>query len=128
MEAAFLNADLKEMVYVELLEGFMELLKEVYLNVKVPDDYVLLFVKAGYGLVQAPKAWFETFVQILTKCGLTQSKADPCVFYILKLGKLIALVVIYVDDCIIAGRNTVVNQIKLDIKKHVSITELGELK
>ena len=62
--------------------------------VEVPDGYefafgeidqsetVMLLEKAMYGLVQAPKAFYETFRKILTstEVGMIQSKSDPCLF------------------------------------------------
>jgi hypothetical protein len=41
---------------------------------------------------------------------------------------LLVMVVVYCDDCIIAGRSTWVIQIKIGISGQVKITDLGNLK
>ncbi|CAJ1930221.1 unnamed protein product [Cylindrotheca closterium] len=46
-----------------------------------------------YGLSSSPHFWSETCKKGLEKCGLKQSKIDPCLFY--KPGMM---VVLYVDD------------------------------
>ena len=44
--------------------------------------YIMLLLKAMYGLLQAPRVFYETFRKILTfaDIGMLQSKVDPCLF------------------------------------------------
>ena len=83
-------------------------------------------VKGHVGLVQAPRAFYETFRKILTSAdnGMLQSKVDPCLFYKQDgSGRLTALMVIHVDDCAIAGKKSTVEEIKKAIAKRLSIKD-----
>jgi hypothetical protein len=71
----------------------------------------------------------ETFSLILTSLGLKQCKTDPCLFCLFdEDGSLLVIVVVYCDDCIIAGRSKWVIQIKIGISGQVKISDLGNLK
>jgi hypothetical protein len=63
--------------------------------------------------------------------GLTQSLSDPpCLWYKHhdKLGRLLFIVAVYVDDCIIAGTKAEVEANKSGIKQRFKITELGKIR
>ena len=74
IETAFLEADLKEEVWIEIPDGYEFAFGEID-----RARYVMLLLKAMYGLVQAPRAFYETFRKILTSAdiGMLQSKVDP---------------------------------------------------
>ena len=76
IETAFLEAELKEEVWIEIPDGYEFAFGEI-------DRYVMLLLTAMYGLVQAPRAFYEMFQKILTSAEvrMVQSKADPCLFY-----------------------------------------------
>ena len=78
IETAFLEADLKEEVWIEIPDGYEFAFGEIDWA-----RYVMLLLKAMYGLVQAPRAFYETFRKIPTSAdiGMLQSKVDPCLFY-----------------------------------------------
>jgi hypothetical protein len=125
--AAFLNAKLDDLVYIEIPEGLREVLRMD--GVEIGDDEVLQLLRAQYGIVQAPRAWMKTFTKILLSIGLVQCMTDPCLFYMRDDElKLVAVVAVYCDDCIITGMKKVVNEIKEAIQKRIEITDLGELK
>ena len=86
---AFVQASLKEEVYMRMPPGFEEASGE---------QAVLKLDKSLYGLVQAPKAWFEHLTAKFAKLGLYPSDIDPCLFY----GHGMA-VLCYVDDCLFFG-------------------------
>ena len=59
---------------------------------------------------------------------MLQSKVDPCLFYKQEgSGRLTALMVIHVDDCAIAGKKTMDEEIKKAIAKRLSIKGEGRL-
>ena len=91
----------------------------------------MLLLKAMHSLVQAPRAFYETFRKILTSAdiGMLRSKVDTCLFYKQDgSGRLItALMVIHVDDCAIAGKKSTVEEIKKVIAKRLSIKGEGML-
>ncbi len=125
VEAAFLNADLEEDVFVEVPEGF-----ETGGTVNWYNFCKLL--KAVYGIFQAPRCWSKTFTRTMIDKGLEQSDADPCLFILRenenKDSPVIGLVVNYVDDGIIAGTNKVIELIKSKISSVFTISDLGPLK
>jgi hypothetical protein len=126
VEAAFLNAPVDTDVYIEMPEG----LREYFLSKgKDIGDAVIKLKRAQYGLVQSPRLWMQTFSKILRALGLTQCKTDPCLFTLHSAtGDLMALVVVYCDDCIVTGRGISVDRIKAGISKSVKISDLGKLK
>ena len=96
VKSAYLNGELEEEVYVEQPPG--------YVDPRYPD-YVYRLDKALYGLMQAPRAWYETLAQFLIESGFTRGTIDKTLFY-LKNGKDLLLVQIYVDDIIFGSTNT----------------------
>lgn len=84
---AFAQAKLNELVYIEIPTGF----------IKDPTD-VLLLLKSLYGLVQAPKTFYDYLTKNLTKRGFVCSpNIDPCLWINKQKG---IICVIYVDDCL----------------------------
>ncbi|GKC88527.1 retrovirus-related pol polyprotein from transposon TNT 1-94 [Tanacetum coccineum] len=77
VKTAFLNGELKEVVYVSQPEGFVD-----------PDcpHHVYHLKKALYGLKQAPRAWYDTLSKFLLAQGFSKCVVDPTLF-IRKTGK-----------------------------------------
>lgn len=64
----------------------------------------------------------------LKTLGLKSSKSDPCIYFINQENNLIILLV-YVDDILIAGNNIdKINEIKDKLKDEFDIKDLGEAK
>ncbi|GKF77257.1 retrovirus-related pol polyprotein from transposon TNT 1-94, partial [Tanacetum coccineum] len=97
IKTAFLNGELKEVVYVSQPEGFVD-----------PDfpHYVYHLKKALYGLKQAPQAWYDTLSKFLLAQGFSKGVVDPTLF-IQKIGKHILHVQTYVDDIIFASTDSI---------------------
>ena len=86
---AFAQATLKEEVYIDSPKGFSR---------KDKADRVLKLIKSLYGLRQAPLTFFTKLKTGLEQRGFRASELDPCLFM-----KHNMMVVVYVDDTIIAG-------------------------
>jgi hypothetical protein len=128
VEAAFLEADLDEQIFIEWPDGVVEFGFEDESDV---EEYCILLSKAMYGTVQAALQWFKKLVEIMTcpEIGLIQCKADPCMFYLHDArGKLILLVATHVDDCVIAGQTKTIQWFKQQVRQYVNTKELGTLK
>ena len=88
VSTAFLHADLAETVYVRQPEGHV---------VPGKEDYVYRLRKAMYGLKNAPKAYSDFFMGVLSKLGFTQSKKDECLWSFRK-GSYYVHYLFHVDD------------------------------
>jgi hypothetical protein len=62
--------------------------------------YVLKLNKSLYGLKQAGYNWFKKLRKGLITRNFIQSQVDKCVFF-----RKDCIVLTYVDDCIILGKN-----------------------
>ena len=61
--------------------------------------------------------------------NLSQSKADPCLFYRKgKNGSTEGVVVVYVDDCILTGCKEFIEEMKQKLKKEFGVVEDGKLR
>ena len=83
-----------------------------------------------YGNIDSPLQWMRTFANILTgdKMKLKQSATDPCLFYKQRKGKLVLVLVLYVDDTLCAGEQNKVEWAYKMIESKVKIEKLGRLK
>lgn len=83
--------------------------------------------KAIYGLKQAPREWFEQFKHfLLTNLQFTVPLADCCLF-IKKTNKENVLLLVYVDDIIIMGSDSVAIETTIShINTEFKLKDLGE--
>ncbi|GJR75045.1 retrovirus-related pol polyprotein from transposon TNT 1-94 [Tanacetum coccineum] len=93
VKMAFLNGELREVVYVSQPEGFADQDK---------PNHVYRLKKALYGLKQAPCAWYDMLSSFLLSQEFSKGVVDPTLFT-RKAGRNILLVQIYVDDIIFAS-------------------------
>jgi hypothetical protein len=87
-DTAFLNATLKEDIYVQIPEGYRG---------QFPPGSVLKLNRALYGLKQAPREWWLELDAFLNTLDYQASQLDPCLYTKVVNGKRIYLAV-YVDD------------------------------
>ena len=92
---AFLNGDLTEEVFMQPPPGS-----------SVPSNKVCKLRRALYGLKQAPRAWFAKFSSTIRDFGFSSSAHDSALF-IRKTKRGTILLLLYVDDMIITGDDTV---------------------
>ncbi|GKE91670.1 retrovirus-related pol polyprotein from transposon TNT 1-94, partial [Tanacetum coccineum] len=90
VKTAFLYGPLKEEVYVNQPDGFVD---------PYHPDQVYRLKKTLYGLKQAPGAWYDEVSNFLVSKGFSKGSIDPTLF-ITKHEAGILLVQIYVDDII----------------------------
>ncbi|GJW26900.1 retrovirus-related pol polyprotein from transposon TNT 1-94 [Tanacetum coccineum] len=95
VKTSFLNGPLKEEVYVNQPDGFVD---------PHHPNKVYRLKKALYGLKQAPRAWYDELSNFLVSKGFSKGSIDPTLF-ITKKGEDILLVQIYVDEIIFGSMN-----------------------
>ena len=115
---AFLHGDLEEEIYMQLPPGFKS---------TVPNQ-VCKLNKSLYGLRQAPRCWFSKLSTALTGFGFQQNKADYSLFTLVQ-GSSIIYVLVYVDDLIIGGNDSVlISRFKDHLHRCFHMKDLGVLK
>ncbi|KAI2837039.1 hypothetical protein CBS147343_10000 [Aspergillus niger] len=106
---AFLNAELRESIHIELPDGFQE------------NGMCGELVKSLYGLKQAPREWYNMLHDFLVANGFKCLHADHSVF----AGKGL-FILVYVDDILLlAPDGTVVDAFKTLLAKLVKFTDNG---
>lgn len=89
VDTAFLNAPIKETVYMRQPPGF-----------EVGDGLVCLLKKTIYGTKQAPNAWNNELNTFLISIGLIPCKSDTCVYVKKSASGGTIMLGVFVDDLI----------------------------
>jgi hypothetical protein len=122
VDTAFLQSPVTEKIYVKQPKGY----EKVGPSGK---ELVCQLLKSLYGLKQASRNWNKAIDQWLRAYGLQPSTADPCVYVMRFENGDILIVVLYVDDLIIAGNNRmVVDHFKAAIGERFKMKDLGKLR
>ena len=61
-------------------------------------ERVIRLLKSVYGLTTAPLEWFRRVDEVLKALGAEQCVTDPCVWRVVREGRLIGLIGAHVDD------------------------------
>ncbi|KAJ3475377.1 hypothetical protein NLI96_g11880 [Meripilus lineatus] len=116
---AYLNSELSEEIYMKQPPGYDD-----------GSGRVCGLVKAIYGLKQAGQAWNEKFNRIFVDIlKYKRIHPDYCVYVrMLNTGDVV-YIIIHVDDmALLAPTLTEMDFIKGEIRPHLKITDLGEIK
>ena len=120
VKTAFLHGDLDKEIYMEQPEGF---------QVKGKEDYVCKLHKSLYGLKQAPRQWYKKFESVMGKQGYRKTASDHCVFFKRFGDDDFIILLLYVDDMLIVGKNAErIVQLKKELSKSFSMKDLGPAK
>ncbi|KAL2944143.1 Retrovirus-related Pol polyprotein from transposon RE2 [Bienertia sinuspersici] len=131
---AFLHGDLQEDVYMTLPKGYASIGSRV--NVQQEEQrgpegqgqLVCKLNKSLYGIKQAPRNWFSKLSTALISHRFHQSKSDHTLFLKNK-GSTIVIVLMYVDDWILAGNSTKeLEDTKHFLSSSFHMKDLGELR
>jgi hypothetical protein len=117
---AYLQGDLNEEIYMTPPDG---------LKIKGKTDWVLRLKKSLYGLKQAGRQWKKKLDDTMAHLKFTKSAADECLYVLHEKGKVVLLVLIYVDDAATASKD--IRQIewfKHSLQDFFPIKDLGELR
>ena len=120
VDTAFLQANVTEDIYIQQPFG--------YHKKDTNDAMVCKLNKSLYGLKQSSRNWYKAIDTWFKDYGLLPSAADPCVYTKIN-GDQALIIVLYVDDLIIAGSNrTQINDFKKSISNKFKMKDLGNLK
>nr|GEY45314.1 integrase, catalytic region, zinc finger, CCHC-type, peptidase aspartic, catalytic [Tanacetum cinerariifolium] len=119
VKTAFLYGPLKEEVYVNQPDGFVD---------PYHSEKVYRLNKALYGLKQAPRAWYDELSTFLVSKGFSKGSIDTTLFITKHMGDIL-LVQIYVDDIIFGSTNPKPwKQFEKLIHSKFEMSMMGELK
>jgi Reverse transcriptase (RNA-dependent DNA polymerase) len=106
VETAFLHGDLLEEIYMNIPEGMNS----------NPSDYLLL-TKEIYGLVQIARGFYKKLMSVLKLIGFKENKSDPCLLSKWSQNNIL-IIRIYVDDCLVIGKEPQINQLIVELKEN----------
>jgi ATP-binding cassette subfamily B (MDR/TAP) protein 1 len=119
-KTAFRHGELEEEIYMEQPEGFL---------VKGKEDHVCKLKKSLYGLQQAPRQWYMKFESIMGEQGYKRCSSDHCVFIHRFSGDDYIILLIYVDDILIVGKNVSrIARLNKELSKSFAMKDLGPVK
>ena len=128
VKTAFLYAALDEEIYIQIPKGVRGNIFGLSEDcMKLCRGGALRLKKSLYGLKQAPRNWFETLSTFLSDQGFRALKLATCMF-IKYINGCIMIVLVYVDDILIAGANdSDVATLVLAFKDRFKISDSGEV-
>jgi hypothetical protein len=119
IKGAYLNGELtdNEHIYMRQPPGYAQ------------GPLVCKLHKTLYGLKQSGRHWYQKLVEIMTALKFMRGEVDQAVFYRRDVGKgILIIVLVHVDNCsIVATTQPLIDRFKIEIRKHVEITDLGAL-
>ena len=80
--------------------------------------------RALYGLKQAMRAWYTQIDNYLRGLGFIKSEVNPNLYYIM-VGGLPLILVLYVDDLILTGDESLIQDCKEDLAREFEMKDMG---
>ena len=113
----------KEVIYMQPASGVYQYLRNN--GVKIRPGQVLKLNKCIYGLRQASKYWNEELVKVLTaNLNFKQVPEEPCLF-VKQDKKSFTFILIWVDDLLMAGQTSTLNDVVDRLKDLLPMKDLG---
>ncbi|GKD38045.1 retrovirus-related pol polyprotein from transposon TNT 1-94 [Tanacetum coccineum] len=93
---------------------------------KGKENLVCRLNKSLYGLKQAPRYWYKRFDSFTRSLGYNRLHADPCA-YLKRFGNnYFIILLLYVDDILVAGPNKDrINKLKAQLAREFEMKDLG---
>lgn len=119
VKTAYLHAPIEEEIYMEQPEGFEQ--------TESGENLVYKLKKSLYGLKQSGRNWYKLLNDYLEQNDFERNLSDHCV-YRKDIGHETLLVIIWVDDLIIAASNTnLLNTFKETMRSKFNMKDLGKI-
>ncbi|KAE8730652.1 putative galacturonosyltransferase 6 [Hibiscus syriacus] len=117
VKTAFLHGNLEEEIYMLQPEGFEE---------KEKKNLVCRLNKSLYGLKQAPRCWYKRFDSFIMCLGYNRLNADPCAYFKRSGDNDFVILLLYVDDMLVAGPNKDhIEELKAQLAREFEMKDLG---
>ncbi|KAE8665844.1 Retrovirus-related Pol polyprotein from transposon TNT 1-94 [Hibiscus syriacus] len=117
VKTAFLHGNLEEEIYMLQPEGFEE---------KEKKNLVCRLNKSLYGLKQAPRCWYKRFDSFIMCLGYNRLNADPCAYFKRSGDNDFVILLLYVDDMLVAGPNKDhIEELKAQLGREFEMKDLG---
>ncbi|KAM1221734.1 hypothetical protein ACFX2J_009352 [Malus domestica] len=117
VKTAFLNGFLEEEIYMKQPEGFVD---------SGGKELVCKLRKSIYGLKQASRQWYLRFDEVMQSHGFVENSEDKCIYF-KSSGRHFTILVLYVDDILIASTNlTLLHETKLILSDNFEMKDMGE--
>lgn len=119
VKTAYLNGTLEEEIFMRQPPGFA---------VPGQEELVCRLKRSIYGLRQSARCWNRRLNDVLIKLGFKASAADQCL-YVKKDGEVTVLLLVYVDDMLLASSNEAeMERVYQGLAQEFEITSLGEIR
>ena len=102
VKTAFLQGDKSE----KDRDVYLEPIAEIKQRFKMTDQHILKLMGSAYGLRTAPRNWYQRVKRDLQNLGWKVHSLDNCVFLLYQKDELIGICGVYVDDFLIAGKDS----------------------
>ncbi|KAH9789507.1 Integrase catalytic domain-containing protein [Citrus sinensis] len=117
VKTAFLHGELEEEIYMLQPEGFAETGKE---------NLVCRLNKSLYGLKHAPRCWYKRFDSFIMSLGYNRLSSDHCAYYKRFEDNDFIILLLYVDDMLVAGPNKDrIQELKAQLAREFEMKDLG---
>ncbi|GJR47309.1 retrovirus-related pol polyprotein from transposon TNT 1-94 [Tanacetum coccineum] len=117
VKTKFLHGNREEEIYMLQPEGFEQ---------KGKDNLVCKFNKSLYGLKQAPRCWYKRFNSFIRSLEYNRLHADPCEYFKRFGNNDFIILLLYVDDMLVAGPNKDrINKLKAQLAREFEMKDLG---
>ena len=84
--------------------------------------------KALYGLKPSGLLWTDLLVEkLVTVHGMEQCMTDPCMFRLIREGKVVLILTVHVDDMAVARTRVEVDKLFVTLNTDFTTNDLGEL-
>ena len=98
-------------------------------KVKGKEDCVCKLNKSLYGLKQAPRQWYKKFESVMAEQGYQKTTSDHCVFIQKFSDDDFVILLLYVDDMLIVGKNASrIDRLKEQLSRSFAMKDLGPAK
>lgn len=115
---AFLYGGLDEEIYMSQPEGFID-----------PDhpEHVWRLNASLYGLKQSARQWYTCFTDQLKLMGFKAAQVDPTMYILHQEGVAVATIIVHVDDILLAGKTSCIEQIENTLQEKFQLTRNDEV-